>query len=273
MSKFWVSWDPLQRYNFVLFVIHLILTFVLYIYFWSVNNPNQSISAINIDLYDHVYILNPETNLYDVVSQKTKNVKDSDVTNMIVGYFGMTATFHLFYALNPGNVYLEAVKNKNNYFRWLEYTITATTMVVVIALLSGVKDIKAYPALVVASIGMISTGQWFEMSDGGARWIPIIVGFILLLGIFITIGWSFNDRLRDAKNAGQDIPSWLWLVVIILAVFYVSFGAVPVAQTIFGGNYRRYEYTYLTLSLLSKTSLGMFVGYGFGQRIKAGNPS
>lgn len=273
MARFWSDWDNLQKYNFVLFVVHLILTIALWIYFQSIENPGQPVSQINLDLYDHLYKFDSNTNVFEVVSQKVAKISESSISLAVVSFFGITSLFHLFYAMNPGNLYLSAVKNGNNYFRWLEYTITATTMIIIIAILAGVKDIKAYFVLVTASVAMIASGQWFETATGAAKWLPITVGFIILLGIFTSIWMSFNDRMNDAKDAGFNIPSWLWLTVVVLFLFYASFGAVPVVQATIGGDYRKYETAYLTLSLLSKTSLGLLVGYGFSQRQQAELPS
>lgn len=146
-------------------------------------------------------------------------------------------------------------------------------MVVIIALLSGVKDYQNYILLVVSSIAIMSTGQWFETSTGKSKWIPIIVGFLVLSGVFGVILYSFRQRLKEAKDAGFKVPKWLYAVVWVLFAFYAAFGFVPIAQMLFKGNYLKYEYTYLTLSLLSKTSLGILVAVGFAQRSKAQNPS
>lgn len=151
--------------------------------------------------------------------------------------------------------------------------MSATIMIVIIALISGVKDIQNYLALIVGSVAIMSTGQWFETAKGNARWVPIIVGFIVLAGVFGTILWSFYQRLKEAKAAGFKVPGWLYSVVWVLFAFYASFGFVPVAQMVFGGNFRKYEYVYLTLSLAAKASLGGLVAYGFGQRTKGPNPS
>jgi hypothetical protein len=146
-------------------------------------------------------------------------------------------------------------------------------MLAIIAILSGVKDVNNYVLLVTSGFGMIWTGQWFETSKKPSNYVPIIVGFILLAGAFQVILASFRARLNEAKAAGFNLPTWLWMTVIVLFIFYASFGFVPIAQNVRGGNYRTYEKTYLTLSLASKATLGILVGYGFGQRSKAENAS
>lgn len=157
--------------------------------------------------------------------------------------------------------------------RWIEYSLSATIMLIIIGLLSGVKDIQNYFVLITSAFAIMWTGQWFESSSGSMRWVPIIIGFVLLAGVFSVIFKSFSDRLKEAKDAGFKVPSWLYAVVIVLFIFYASFGFVPVAQILFKGDYRKYEYTYLTLSLVSKATLGLLVAIGFGQRSQASNPS
>lgn len=272
--KWWTDWDPLQKYNFVLFIVHLILTVAVWIYLHNQIDNQNPIDGLNLDLYDHILTSggpNTPLNMFEVVSSKANDVSEGEIANLIAGFFAITAGFHLLYAFNPSNIYLAAVENGNNYLRWLEYAMSATIMIVIIAILSGVKDVKTVFLIATSAIGMIATGQWFETSAGNARWIPIIVGFLLLGGILLTIYTSFQQRLKEAEAAGFELPNWLSSVIIVTFVFYACFGFVPIINVLFGGMYRKYEYAYLTLSLASKASLGAFIAYGFGQRVQ--NPS
>jgi hypothetical protein len=282
-NKFWVGWDNLQKYNFILFIVHIIIAFILFFYFNSILNPNEPPNFVDLNLYNMeliIHLNNTMTdpslpNIFDYVAEKAATVSESSVCALIVSFFVITAAFHLLYALNPGNIYLNAVMNGNNFMRWIEYSITATIMIVIIALLSGVKDLRTYFIIVTSAIAMIYTGQMFETSKGGLRWVPIIIGFVLLIGIWFIIISYFNSALNSVNEfnkengTSQTVPSWLYAVVYVLLFFYALFGLVPVTQTIFGGNYRRYEYFYLTLSLVSKATLGILVAVGFGQRLKA----
>ena len=267
----WSKLDGLQKYNFVLFVVHVILTVVFIFYFRKVNGSKTNPDGINLSLYEHVFDYDPTSKTFQAFNKESVKLQDWSISGLIITFFAITASFHLFYALNPGNVYLNAVKNGNNYFRWIEYSVTATMMMVIIAALSGVKDLQNYFLLITNAFAMIWTGQWFEKSQGESRWVPIVVGFVLLMGAFQIILTSFNLRIQEAQDAGFSLPGWLWMIVIVMFVFYASFGFVPIVQTIRGGPYRTYEKAYLTLSLASKATLGILVGYGFGQRTQAEN--
>lgn len=264
------EWSKLRKYNLALGVAHAILAIGMYFYFRRLKDKSTVVEGINLELFDHKLQSNTDSDgkivSFDVLCERVVEVSEGSVTNMIVSFFALTAAFHFFYALDPCGVYTNAVRSGNNYFRWIEYAISATIMVVVIALLSGVKNVKNYVLLIGSAVAMILTGQWFETVDGNQRLVALFAGFILLAAIFWTIGTSFAERLQDAKDAGGEVPSWLWAVVVVMFIFYSSFGFVPVAQVLRPADYERSEYTYLTLSLLSKASLGLLVGFGFGQR-------
>jgi len=267
----WNKMEGLQKYNMILFIVHLVLMLVFIFYFRRVLKSDSTPSQINLTLYEHIFTFDPNAETFTPGNREAFAFKESTVSNMIISFFGITAAFHLFYALNPNNLYLAAVKNGNNYFRWIEYSITATMMLVIIAVLSGVKDVQNYFLLVSSAFAMIWTGQWYETGDKSNRFVSLIVGFVLLAGAFQVILSAFRKRIAEARSAGFNLPAWLWMTVIILFIFYASFGFVPIAQSTFGGNYRTYEKTYLTLSLASKASLGILVAYGFGQRSQAEN--
>lgn len=272
-NRVFLDWDPLRKYNMILFVIHIVVAIVLIIYFKRTIKGDSQTKGINLDLFTHAFKMDPNTNFFQVVSEKVGGFSENNVATLIVTFFAITAGFHLLYALNPGNVYLDAVKKGNNFWRWIEYGISATIMIVVIAILSGVKDINNYILMIVISLGIMSTGQWFETATGKSKWIPIIVGFTLMMGVFTVIFASFRRRIREVQALGFKLPTWIYLVVFMMFGFYASFGFVPVAQMVFRGNYRKYEYAYLTLSLISKVSLGVLVAVGFAQRASSSQPS
>lgn len=267
------GWSGLRIYNMILFVIHIVIAIFLLIYFAKIRKSSTPVAGINLDLFNHAFTLNSDGSFYQVVSEKVLSVSEGGVETLIITFFAITAGFHLLYALNPGNIYLNAISKGNNFLRWIEYSISATIMIVIIALLSGVKDYSNYILLVVSSIAIMSTGQWFETATGKSKWIPIVIGFIVLAGVFATIFYSFRKRLQEAKASGFKVPAWLYATVWVLFAFYASFGFVPIAQMIFKGDYVKYEYAYLTLSLLSKASLGILVAVGFGARSQSQQPS
>tara|TARA_R110002072_G_scaffold45565_6_gene126977 strand:+ start:33950 stop:34831 length:882 start_codon:yes stop_codon:yes gene_type:complete len=266
-NKSFKNLDPLRKYNLILFVLHLGMALFLLAYFNRQRKKGSDVQGINLELFEHAFRQNPDTNFAEVFSEQIAKIQEGGVTSLIVTFFMITAAFHLIYFLNPNNIYLDSIKNGNNFLRWIEYTGSATIIIIVLALLSGVKDINNYILITVASIGVMSTGQLFEdQRDPKKKWLPIVVGFVLLMGIFTVIFRAFRKRLKEAETAGFEVPSFLYAIVYVMFAFYASFGFVPVAQMVFKKDYRKSEYAYLTLSAVSKVSLGVLVAVGFSQR-------
>lgn len=112
-DKTYKKWDPLQKYNMILFIIHLIIAIVLIIYFSKLKNSANPPNYVNLDLFQHAFKLNDSGKFYEVFSKQILNVGESGVATLIVTFFAITAAFHLLYAINPGNIYLDAVKRGN----------------------------------------------------------------------------------------------------------------------------------------------------------------
>ena len=56
-----------------------------------------------------------------------------DLKNLLSLFFTITSGFHLFYGINVGDIYTDMIDNGSNLFRWIEYSITATIMMIIIA--------------------------------------------------------------------------------------------------------------------------------------------
>lgn len=110
LGKQYAKWDGLQRYNLILCIIHIVLAIFLVFYFKRIRDPDKPVDFVNLDLYTHSLKFNKSTNIFEIFSKKALEVGEKDITGLIVSFFVITASFHLLYALNPGNIYLDAVK-------------------------------------------------------------------------------------------------------------------------------------------------------------------
>ena len=99
--------------------------------------------------------------------------------------------------------------NQNNYLRWVEYSITSTIMLYIIALISGVKDTKLYQVLWTMNIGMIAQGQLIETAvhKGESCWIPMITGFSLLVAEWSVILREYLERINQVNSFLKANPT------------------------------------------------------------------
>lgn len=194
-----------------------------------------------------------------------KVVNTSDALKVIVILiFLITAMFHLYYWRSKR--YIDEVKSGKNRFRWIEYGITATLMIYIYNILSGVKDLYTSFLLVILNIVMISFGYFLEMcSDPKVKLAAIIMGFFILTVIFGISYYQFVMNIDAAKET-FDIPDWVYAVVIAMIFWWISFGVVAVLyyRAYVNGtlDYSRYEKYYIFLSFVSKAFMGYYITFG-----------
>lgn len=266
-------------WNWILFAIHLLLGifFVLWFRFAGIRQPD----ALTPTLYDVILNVNKFTGSATAGTKEAWGVTIGAIEYLIVIFFFITSFFHLIYATDVfgTGLYSQAIENGNNWLRWIEYGITATIMIFIIALISGVKDFSFVVILLCTFPFLMLQGQIVERAvksindtsnDLTNILIPTLTGWAILLGSFGLIIRAFTQRVNEVQNAGYTVPAWLYFVLYPMLIWFASFGVVQIVQifqTAKGkSNYQRYEKAYLLLSLLSKAFLGAFIGYGLTQR-------
>ncbi len=141
-----------------------------------------------------------------------------------------------------------------NRFRWVEYSLSATLMVLLIASYSGITDIAAVVAIAGTNIAMILFGWLQERMNPPGRtsttmlpfWFGTIAGVAPWVAIWVNI-------------IGADtVPGFVYGIVIAELIFFFSFGLNQWLQYRRIGPWRDYafgEKTYLVLSLAAKSVL------------------
>ena len=141
-----------------------------------------------------------------------------------------------------------------NRFRWVEYSVSATLMVLLIASYSGITDITAIVAIAGANIAMILFGWLQERMNPPGRtsttmlpfWFGTIAGVAPWVAIWVNI-------------IGADtVPGFVYGIVIAELIFFFSFGLNQWLQYKGIGRWSHYAYgekTYLVLSLAAKSLL------------------
>jgi len=253
--------------NIFLCIIHLLLAIGFTIYFYSI----QSRVSIPLDLTirDHQLVGEKPPN-YDSVVQTDPSLYFLE--GLLIAFFVITAFFHGVYAATANTVYARMIKNQNNWMRWIEYGISSTLMIYIIAFSSGVKDLNTYILLAFLNVCMIIQGQSVEENHrrGVSSVIPLVTGFLLLTGEITVITKDFFRRVDEVKTStGSSIPSWVPAMILVMFVFYSVFGFVSLINATTKVPYTSIEKTYLWLSLASKATLGAFFAYGLVQRATA----
>ena len=279
----------LKQYNAALALIHLVLGIGFMMYFQRINSlyPNDPIQGVELSIRNHNLQLtaNQQNQVSGQwVSRQTQIVPITTVQRLLVGFFLVTAAFHLvYYATDTRDgLYTQMIASGNNYLRWVEYSISSTMMLYIIALISGVKDDNVYKSIFAMNVAMIYTGQLVEEKiQRGENWyLPMFMGFMLLMAEFTIIVRDFQSRITDVKTFvdanpsltnGRSIPEWIKYMVWVLFLFFSSFGFISLYGAYSGIAYEKVEQLYLIFSLAAKATLAGFIAYGTSQRQSAEN--
>ena len=153
--------------------------------------------------------------------------------------------------------YAAGLAAQRNYFRWVEYSISSSVMIVLIAQVTGVADITAIISIFGVNASMILFGWLQEKYEtpGNGGYLPYIFGCITgIIPWLALIFYVFAIGGPSETNA----PAFVYVIVLTIFLFFNSFALVQLLQYKKVGkwsDYLRGERTYITLSLIAKSAL------------------
>ena len=148
--------------------------------------------------------------------------------------------------------------------RWWEYSLSASLMVVLIAMLAGVQEATALVALFGANAAMILFGLVMErrnLDRETVDWRPFVYGCIIGAVPWIAIGL----QIAVAQEEGAGVPGFVVAIFVSLLVLFNSFAVNMWLQYRGRGRWADplfAERVYLLLSLVAKSVLAWQVYAG-----------
>ncbi len=143
-----------------------------------------------------------------------------------------------------------------NYARWIEYSFSASLMVILIATFSGVTDVRALVAVAGVNAAMILFGLVMERVNTDRErldWLPFWLGCVAGAVPWIVIVISLVGSEVDGS-----VPGFVYGIFVSLFLLFNSFAVNMWLQYRRVGPWRRYvfgEWGYLVLSLVAKSAL------------------
>jgi hypothetical protein len=186
----------------------------------------------------------------------TSNLFDLRIGWAIALFLGLAGLDHFLTASLGRKIYERDLTRGINRFRWLEYSISATIMVIVISMYWGIVTINALIAIAGANVAMILFGWLQEKMNPPGRTTTTMLPFWFgaLVGLTPWIAMAVNISLLKDEN----LPASLYIILIVQGVFFFCFGLNQWLQYRQVGPWRNYafgEKTYLVLSLAAKSLL------------------
>jgi len=183
----------------------------------------------------------------------------------IVGFLLLSAIFH-FLVASPVffTRYANGLKASHNYFRWAEYSLSASVMIFLIAQLTGISDFTALIGLFAVNAAMILFGALQEKYEkpGTKKLLPFIFGS--MVGIVPWVGIFLMVIQPGSKNDAQ-VPGFVVGIMVSIFIAFNTFAVNQWLQYKQVGKWRSYlqgERSYITLSLVAKTGLAWQVFSG-----------
>ncbi len=185
--------------------------------------------------------------------------------NIPIGYavalfLGLSSLFHFLVASGWFfKRYTEGLKKNINVFRWVEYSISSSLMIFLIAQITGISDYGALIGIIGANASMILFGWLHEryVKPGSGDWLPFIFGCIAGIIPWIIVLISV---LSPSSPSTATPPAFVYGIIISIFVLFNSFAYVQFKQYQAKGkwsNYLRGERAYIVLSFVAKAALSL----------------
>jgi len=236
----------LRTYNTIMGFFHLAQAVVIYL---MSNDFTQPVTTAFLKY-------SPETERLFSDTQVAANLP---LGSLVALFLLLSAIAHFIIVL-PGvfNWYAINIQKGINYARWYEYSLSASLMIVLIMMLSGIYDmvslIMAFTLTAVMNLcGLMM--EIFNQSTEKTKWTPYVIGCIAGVIPWAGVVIYFFGAL---SNAEESIPSFVYVIIPTIFALFFSFALNMFLQYKKVGPWRDYlfgERMYVLLSLVAKSAL------------------
>lgn len=184
---------------------------------------------------------------------------------LIAVFLLLAAIDHLLMAApRTVNWYEANLRNGINKARWIEYSISASLMVVLIAMLVGITNLYAIIGIFAVNAAMILFGWLMESTNAPTapvKWSPFVFGCIIGIVPWAAISIAF----ANSQSEGDGVPGFVYGIFISLFLLFGCFAVIQFLQYRRRGKFADYLYgerAYLIASLVAKSALAWQVFAG-----------
>lgn len=199
------------------------------------------------------------------ITQASETITQIPIAPLIALFLLISSTAHLLIGSILYERYKIHLKNGMNPYRWYEYSISASLMIVIIAMLTSIYDIGTLLCLFILTAVMNLMGLMMEIHNQTTkktRWISYnigcIAGFIPWVVIFISL-------IGGTSTSGGSVPDFVVGIFVSIAIFFNLFAINMLLQYKKIWKWKDYLYgekVYIILSLVAKSALAWQVFAG-----------
>ena len=188
-----------------------------------------------------------------------------EIGPLVASFLFVSAMAHALLATVARSWYERSLARGIQPARWIEYSLSSSLMIVVIAMLTGIYELSALIALFAVNATMIMFGWVMETRNEGrpvVDWMPYWFGVFAGIVPWIVMGVYL---VGAGDGSGNGPPGFVYAIYVSLFLFFNVFAVNMILQYRRFGRWRDYlfgERVYLWLSLLAKSALAWQVFAG-----------
>lgn len=256
-----ITYSKLRRFNLIMGGLHLLQGIAM---LFLATTVIQKIGEFSPQITQNYLAFNPATSSLELES---KVLFDLPFGILVASFLFISAAAHALISIPKKNneKYNADLEKGINQFRWFEYAISSSIMIVLISTLFGIYDIASLVLIFIVNATMNLFGLVMEQMNSGKSkndiiWGPFIWGSIAGIAPWIAI------LLYMFGNGNFDqVPWFVWAIV---GTYFVAFNTFPVNMILQYkkvGKWENYIYgerIYIVLSLVAKSILAWLVLFG-----------
>ena len=238
---FWINWIAILGHltnSIVMMAIYanrdsLGITYTENVLEWKRSNGTCSKTARELETANNgKFCIGPVQNTFDCDGDPCA----LDYGWMIISFHLLSFAFQLLAALTDcckkgclGYRYSDMIREGRNPLRFIEYSISASIMLMIIALINGIIDIHLLFCIAVLTASCQLCGLVVEyIDDINMKWINHLNGWLT----FCSAYWCITRAFVASAEAvdGVSPPDFVYLIVLLLFLLYASFGMVQLVE-------------------------------------------
>jgi hypothetical protein len=184
---------------------------------------------------------------------------------ILASFLLISAVAHFIIAFARNNNYVQNLKNGMNPYRWYEYALSSSIMLVILATFVGVWDAWSLVMIFVLNAMMIMFGYLMEKINQYTKktdWSPYLLGCVSGFTPWVVMAAYF---IAAVNSTGVNPPTFVYLALVLYFVMFNTFSINMILQYKGIGKWKDYIYgerVYILLSLAAKTILAWLVFVG-----------
>ena len=253
-----IKLKKLKKFNLIMGLLHLIQAIIM---FFLASSVIQTIAEFQPSITQNYLSFDTATQSLEPASRVIFDLP----FGILVGCFLLvSAIAHGIIVLNSKTYFSDLEKGINK-FRWFEYAISSSIMIVLISTLFGIYDIASLVLIFLVNASMNFFGLVMEQLNVGrekknVNWGPFVWGSFAGIAPWIAI----LIYMLGSGNFSM-VPWFVWTIV---GTYFVAFNTFPINMVLQYkgiGKWKDYLYgerVYIVLSLVAKTVLAWLVFFG-----------